>query len=397
MSLTEDAAPGRTAVAAVALAGVGAFLNLYATQPILPLLASDFSASKAAVGMTVSAATIGVALSAPFWGMAAERSGRRRIIVAAMFLLSLPTLLAATAGSLRLLVLWRFLQGCVMPGVFGVTIAYIAEEWPGGRVAAVMSIYVSGTVLGGFLGRAVTGWAAAHAHVPGTSPGWPLGFVVLGLCDLAVGILLALYLPGDRRRVRPRGASPMTSGMLSHLRNRQMLATCAVGFTVLFFLVTTFTYIPFHLATPPFSLGPGQLGSLFAVYLVGIVVTPVSGPWIARIGSRKALMAAILAAMAGVSLTLLHSIPLILLGLVLCSSGVFVCQAASSSYIHAAAPAGERASAAGLYVCCYYLGGTFAGVLPGFFWNLGGWTACVLLVLAAQATTMTIAGAAWRK
>jgi len=318
MSLTEDAAPGRTAVAAVALSGVGAFLNLYATQPILPLLASDFSASKAAVGMTVSAATIGVALSAPFWGMAAERSSRRRIIVAAMFLLSLPTLLAATAGSLRILVLWRFLQGCVMPGVFGVTIAYIAEEWPGGRVAAVMSIYVSGTVLGGFLGRAVTGWAAAHAHVPGTSPGWPLGFVVLGLCDLAVGILLALYLPGDRRRVRPRGASPMTSGMLSHLRNRQMLATCAVGFTVLFFLVTTFTYIPFHLATPPFSLGPGQLGSLFAVYLVGIVVTPVSGPWIARIGSRKALMAAILAAMAGVSLTLLHSIPLILLGLVLC-------------------------------------------------------------------------------
>jgi MFS family permease len=157
--------------------------------------------------------------------------------------------------------------------------------------------------------------------------------VVLGLCDLAVGILLARYLPGDRRRVRPRGASPMTSGMLSHLRNRQMLATCAVGFTVLFFLVTVFTYIPFHLAAPPFSLGPGQLGSLFAVYLVGIVVTPVSGPWIARIGSRKALMAAILAAMAGVSLTLLHSIPLILLGLVLCSSGVFRCQAASSSYI----------------------------------------------------------------
>lgn len=393
----EDTTPGRTAVAAVAVAGIGAFLNLYATQPILPLLASDFAASKAAVGMTVSATTIGVALSAPFWGMWAERAGRRRIIVSAMFLLSIPTLLAATAGSLPLLVLWRFLQGCVMPGVFGVTIAYIAEEWPGRRVAAVMSIYVSGTVLGGFLGRAVTGLAAAHAHVPGIPPGWPLGFVVLGLCDLAIGVLLALHLPGDRRRPRPRGASPLTAGMLGHFRNPQMIATCAVGFTVLFFFVTTFTYIPFHLAAPPFSLDPGQLGSLFAVYLVGIAVTPVSGPWIARIGSRKALLTAILAAMAGVSLTLLPGIPSILLGLALCSTGVFVCQAASSSYIHAAAPAGKRASAAGLYVSCYYLGGTVAGVLPGFLWNFGGWTACVLLVLATQAVTMTIAGAAWSK
>lgn len=391
----DNPATGNAGVAAVALAGIGAFLNLYATQPLLPLLASDFATSKAAVGMTVSASTIGVALSAPFWGMLAERAGRRRVIVVAMFLLCLPTFLAATAGSLRLLVLWRFLQGFVMPGVFGVAIAYVTEEWPGRRVAAVMSIYVSGTVLGGFLGRAVTGYAATHARLPGIPPGWPAGFAILGMCDLLIAVLLALYLPGDRRGPGLRGSSPLTAGMLRHLRNPRMMATCAVGFTVLFCLVTIFTYITFHLAAAPYSLTPGQLGGLFAVYLVGLVVTPVSGPWIARVGSRKALMAAVLAAMAGVSLTLLHSLPLILLGLVLCSSGVFVCQAASTSHIYAAAPAGERASAAGLYVSCYYIGGSVAGVLPGFLWDFGGWTACVLLVLAAQAVTMTIAGVAW--
>ena len=60
--------------------------------------------------------------------------------------------------------------------------------------------------------------------------------------------------------------------------------------------------------------------------------------------------------MIGVSMTLLHSLPLILIGLVLCSSGVFVCQSASTSYIQTAAPPGGRASAAGLYVTCYYAG-----------------------------------------
>ncbi|HSP34180.1 MAG TPA: MFS transporter, partial [Thermoanaerobaculia bacterium] len=133
-----DTAP-LSAIVAVTLAGIGSFLNLYATQPLLPTFASAFHASKAAVGMTVSAATLGVAFSAPFCGLLAERVGRRRMIVTSILILSVPTMLASTASTLSTLIFWRLLQGIVMPGVFGVTIAYIAEEWPAGQVARVMS------------------------------------------------------------------------------------------------------------------------------------------------------------------------------------------------------------------------------------------------------------------
>ena len=133
------------------------------------------------------------------------------------------------------------------------------------------------------------------------------------------------------------------------------------------------------------------------VYLVGLVVTPLAGAWIGRVGSRKALIAAVAVSMAGVALTLAHSLPIILVGLVLCSSGVFVCQSAATSYIHTAAPAGGRASAAGLYVTFYYVGGSVAGVVPGFGWSLGGWTACVVLVLIVQALTIGIAAGGWRE
>ena len=68
--------PGTRAVIAVTLAGVAAFFNLYATQPLLPLFEQIFHASKSEVGRTVSAATLGVALSAPFCGSLAERIGR---------------------------------------------------------------------------------------------------------------------------------------------------------------------------------------------------------------------------------------------------------------------------------------------------------------------------------
>ena len=391
----QAATPSAAATIAIMLAGIAAFLNLYATQPLLPMLVRIFAASKAAVGMTVSAATIGVALSAPFCGLIAERVGRKRVIVTATLLLAVPTLLASTATSLPMLIFWRFLQGLVMPGIFGVAIAYIAEEWPPGRVASAMSLYVSATVLGGFLGRVIPGYAATHRIIDSIDPSWRLGFLIIAACNLLFGAVIARWLPRDHKPALP--AARADGGMLRHLRNPRLVATYAVGFNVLFSLVAVFTYITFHLAAPPYLLTPAQLSSLFVVYLVGLIVTPLAGIGIGRAGSRPVLIAAVIASMFGVSLTLLHSLPLILVGLVLSSSGVFVCQSASTSYIQTAAPPGGRSSAAGLYVTCYYAGGSVAGVLPGFFWRFGGWPACVALVLVVQAITIAVAAIGWRE
>jgi predicted MFS family arabinose efflux permease len=385
-----------TAVAAVALAGGVSFLNLWATQPLLPLLTQVFSASKSAVGMTISASAIAVALSAPFCGVLAEGIGRKRVIVAATFLLAAPVLMAATSRTLNQLILWRFLQGIVTPGIFAITVASITEEWPLQDAPKVMSAYLCGCVIGGFSGRVFSGYAATHQVFPGVAPHWRVGFLVLGTCALVSGAILARWLPTDSKvERRTRGAFP-GSNMFRHLRNPQLGATCVVGFNILFSLVAIFTYINFHLAAPPYFLNPSQLSLLFLVYLVGLVVTPLGGIWIAKVGSRKALIAAELTGMVGGLLTLLHPLWTILLGLTLCSSAVFICQVAASSYIQVAAPAGERSSATGLYVAFYYIGGSVSGVLPGHLWPFGGWTACVMLVLIVQAVTIVTAGLGWK-
>jgi hypothetical protein len=64
--------------------------------------------------------------------------------------------------------------------------------------------------------------------------------------------------------------------------------------------------------------------------------------------------------------------------------------------LRVAAPAGARVTAAGLYLTCYYLGGTAAGVAPGFFWSLGKWPACVGFIVVMQLTALTIAMLGWR-
>jgi MFS family permease len=165
---------------------------------------------------------------------------------------------------------------------------------------------------------------------------------------------------------------------------------------VLFSLVGVFTWITFYLAAAPFHLSTTALSSLFFVYLVGLVVTPAAGYLITRIGLRAGIGGAIACSITGVMLTLAHSLPVVIVGLAMLSSGVFVAQTASQSHLRVAAPAGARVTAAGLYITCYYLGGTAAGVVPGAFWALGKWPACVAFIVAMQLIALTIAFIGWR-
>jgi predicted MFS family arabinose efflux permease len=376
------------AIVAVFLCGIFAFLDLYATQPILPLLASLFHASKAQVSLTVSASTLGVAICAPLLGIFAERTSRRRVILVSLFALVVPTLLAATAHTLVSLVVWRFLQGLLIPGVFAMTITYITEEWGADSVALVMSIYVSGSALGGFLGRMITGLVAARFA-------WQDSFVVAAAFTLIGAVLIARWLPVEQA-LRSRH-SETQDGFLSHLRSPQVLATCWAGFNVLFSLVATFTYVTFYLVAPPFRVSIQTLSYLFVVYLIGLIVTPAAGLVLPRVGLRAGMAAAGLLSFAGVVLTLAHGLPVVVMGLALVCTGVFISQSCATSYLRIAAPAGGRAAAIGLYVCCYYIGGTVGGVAPSYAWEHGGWPACVLFIGLVQWVTIAVALFGWRK
>jgi len=391
--LHDSPAPSRWAAAAVVLCGVCAFLELYCTQPLLPMLASIFHASKTGVSMTVSAATLGVAVSAPIFGALTERLPRKRVIVASLIGVSLPTLLAATATSLSQLIFWRFLQGIMLPGIFAVVVTYIGEEWPPQRLALIMSFYVSGTALGGFLGRITSGILAQ-------SFSWRVSFLALGTVSLAGAAAVAAWLPhGHRRPSSPSLSVPRISfpyQVQALFRRRRLVATFAVGFNVLFSLVGVFTWITFHLAAAPYLLSTTALSSLFFVYLIGLVITPAAGYLITRVGLRAGIGGAIACSMIGVLLTLAPSLVVVIAGLTLLSSGVFIAQTASQSHLRVAAPPEARVTAAGLYLTCYYLGGTAAGVVPGIFWRLGKWPACVGFIVAMQAVALTIALVGWR-
>jgi predicted MFS family arabinose efflux permease len=370
------------------------FLNVYATQTLLPLFTRVFGASKFEVSLTVSATTVAIALAAPAVGVMAERFGRRRTMVASVALLTVPILLSATSPSLHALIGWRFVQGLVMPGIIAVTLAYIGEEWADGGAATVMAAYVAGNVLGGVCGRFLSGLLADHL-------GWRVGFVVLGLLNAAGAAAVWRWLP-SARPVRAAAHAAPSAGwwtalrdMAGHLRRPALLATFGVGFGSLFALVATFTYITFYLSAPPFGLGTAALGSLFAVYLVGVGVTPFCGRWVERFGHRAALVASALAAVAGAAMTLAHWLPLVVAGLAACSTAVFVSQSAAASYLGRVAGR-SRSTAAGLYTTFYYAGGTAGAAVPALAWSAGGGTACGMMTIGVLLGVAGLAFAFWK-
>lgn len=392
----------------VALAGAAAFLTLYATQPLLPLLARTFSASTFAVGLTVTAPAIVIAAAAPFVGRYADRVGFRRVIVSCAFLLSLATGLAALSQNLAQLIACRLLQGVFTPGVFAGTVAYIHEMWPPERTGRGTAIYMTGTIVGGFVGRALAGLIAADVN-------WHYSFVALSALHLGIAVVLWLKLPhAPGARLKPRARSVEVIGArgggtrgargfsraigpaaLHHLRNGQLRATYAIGFCVLFTNVAMFTYVTFHLAAPPFQLSTAALGWLFIVYVMGAVVTPNSGRWIDKYGHRAGLATAMCIGAVGALLTLVPSLAVIALGLGMTSTGVFVAQTTTSSYI-GAVTTDDRALAVGLYSTFYYIGGSLGGALPAAVWSRSGWLGCVALVVLVQCSGALVALTCWR-
>jgi MFS transporter, YNFM family, putative membrane transport protein len=376
----------------VMVAGMAAFLDLYATQPLLPLFTRTFGASPFQAGLTITAPTVAVAIFAPFIGRFADRFGLRRTIVASAWTLALATALAATSRTLEQLIVWRFVQGVATPGVFASAVAYIHEVWPPARAGRGTAAYMTGTIVGGFTGRAVAGLVAADVD-------WHAAFVALAVLTGAAAAFIAWRLPEeDRAAVKRRAAESADASDRTRIaqlfRNRRLVATCGVGFSVLFTQVAMFTYVTFHVAAPPYNLSTVAIGWLFVVYLVGAAVTPLAGWWIDTYGHRAGIASAMGIGGAGALLTLAPSLAAIVAGLALCATGVFIAQATTSSYIGAVTRTG-RALAIGMYSTFYYAGGSTGGALPSVVWRAAGWTGCVLLVVLVQTLGAAIAFTQW--
>lgn len=380
---TPFAAPSWVLKLTIGLIGMFAFLQVYSIQAILPVLMMDFTATEVQAGMIVGATILAIAIMSPFLGMLSDAVGRKSFIVGALLFLAIPTALIAQSPNIGWMGMWRFMQGLSVPGITVVTIAYIGEEFEGRVLTELMSFYVSGSVLGGFMGRFLLG----HLH---ELIGWRAGYYVMAGMTLIGALWVGKMLPASRHFVaNPNFRSAMQT-LGEHLVNRYVVTSCLLGACVLFSLVGCFTFINLHLADTPYELSTGALANIFAVYLIGVVITPLSTTLLRRFGSARTVRVAVIISMFGVLLTLVTPLWGIVLGLAIMSSGVFITQAATISYIAVNVKKG-RSLASGLYYMGYYAGGTMGAWLCGIAYARGQWSLTVWLLLFVQVLALLVA------
>lgn len=367
----------------IALIGMFAFLQVYSIQSILPVLMETFSATEVQAGLAVGATVMAIAIMSPFLGMLSDAIGRKVLIAGALFFLAVPTALIAISSDIAWLSFWRFIQGLSVPGITVVTIAYVGEEFKGRAVTELMSYYVSGTVLGGFLGRFVLG----HLH---EWIGWRSGYYVMAALTLFGAIWVAKTLPPSQQFVANPNFRSGLRTLAGHLTNRYVISACLLGACVLFSLVGCFTFINLHLADAPYGLGTGALANIFAVYLIGVVITPLSSKIVRRFGAARTVIVAVVMSMLGVLITLSAPLWLVVVGLTIMSSGVFITQSATITYIAVNVLEG-RSLASGLYYMSYYTGGTLGAWACGLAYAKGEWSLTVAVLLAVQVSALLIA------
>lgn len=368
--------------------GFIAFLNVYSMQAVLPMVKNDLETNSTTAGLLVGITLLAMALVSPFTGMVSDFVGRKKIVCSSMVVIAVFTALIPLCRQFWPLMVMRFFQGLAVPGIIVVTIAYISEELPLEKLGRYTSSYISGTIMGGFFGRFVTGYIS-HWW------GWQSAFFFLAVLSMLGAALVWKKLPPS---IHFTPNPNMRSGfevLGKHLKNKQLLATFMVGFCVLYALVACFTYVTLLLDHPPFNLSAIGIANLFCVYLIGVVVTPMTSKLTARMGSRLALLCALLLSMAGLCLSLIPSLAWVIMGLCIGACGIFISQSISIAYLALTVTQG-RSLATGLYYMAYYIGGAIGTLIAGIAFDFFHWPGSVTSIIAIELVAIGIAWHYWR-
>lgn len=264
--------------------------------PILPLFAKTFDVSTAAIGASLSAFALARLLLNVPSGFAADRWGRRILLIGGPILSAIGNVLSGTAGNFELFLAWRFLSGVgsaiYMTGAI-VVITDIASDSNRGRL---MALNQGALLFGVTLGPAVGGIAAEIG-------GLRAPFYLVGASTFAAAIWNFLRVPETRPAGGAYEAQP--AAQASGAATRPTTAKGS-GWVVLlmpsFLLIGTVSAAVFFARSGRQTLLPlvgadkaglseGYIGITFALMaLINLLLTLPAGALVDRFGAKATIV-----------------------------------------------------------------------------------------------------------
>jgi EmrB/QacA subfamily drug resistance transporter len=213
-----EATPAATADAEQAGAASLALLSLS-----LCMLMSSLGTSIANVGLPTLAQAFGVSFKEVQWivvaylltvttlvvgaGRLGDIMGRRRPLLAGIFLFTLASLLAGIAPNFPLLIAARAIQGIGAAIMMALTLAFVGDIVGKSRTGSAMGLLGTMSAVGTALGPSLGGFLIAGY-------GWHAIFLIKVPFGILTFVLAFLVLPADRRQSRSRAAFDATGTLL---------------------------------------------------------------------------------------------------------------------------------------------------------------------------------------
>jgi EmrB/QacA subfamily drug resistance transporter len=183
----------RGALAGLSLSMLLSSLGTSIANVALPTLAQAFTASFQEVQWVVLAYLLAITTLIVSVGRLGDLTGRRRLLLAGIFLFTVASVLCGFAPTLRLLIAARAAQGLGAAVMMALTLAFVGETVPKAKTGSAMGLLGTMSAIGTALGPSLGGLLIAGV-------GWRAIFLV----NLPLGILTFLlahrYLPIDAQK-----------------------------------------------------------------------------------------------------------------------------------------------------------------------------------------------------
>ena len=374
----------RRANIAFFLSAFSVFASLYSVQPLLPMFAQYWVRDAGTASLALSATTATMAFALIPASLLADRLGRRRLIVGALFITAILGMLLPFAQVWWQLITLRTLMGLSLAGIPAVAMVYLSEEMDPEALGYSMGLYIGGTAIGGMAGRVISG-------VLSDLLGWRLGTGILAGLIIAAAIAVAILLPRPRHFVRdPIGLGTLWRRCRASFDDAALPWLFASAFLLMGSFVTLYNYAGFRLALPPFLLSHSAIAAIFLVYLLGSASSTWAGGLSQRLGRRKVFWALVALMAAGMAVTLIDNTFAIILGLAIATMGFFAAHGVASAWVTRRARTG-KAQASAIYLVAYYLGASVLGTLGGYAWTAWAWPGVMLVCGGAAALALLVA------
>jgi AAHS family 4-hydroxybenzoate transporter-like MFS transporter len=250
-----------------------------------PALIAELGIQRSVLGPALAASVIGMSIGAVAIGPVGDAYGRRPALLLSAVLFGVMTLLAATATSVGMLALWRFLTGIGLGAALPGAVALMAEFTPARHRSQLVVMSLLGVPVGGIVGSAL-----AAEVIP--ELGWRAIFVVGGVLPIAAAALMYFVLP-ESPGFLARTATPNQGGLRAvfsraHVGDAVVL-TLAI-FASLFAAYAFFSWVPVVLTSLSFPIDQAVRSAL-VFNLAGLGGALLNAWLISRIGSLVPLAA----------------------------------------------------------------------------------------------------------